>query len=185
MTYPNLDKGSILVAEPFLGDPNFERSVVLVCEHTQRGSFGLVLNQPTQLTLQDVMQESPFLDLPLYLGGPVQQNTLHFIHRLPNLVPDSIPVARDLYWGGDYEEVKTLLNIGKIQETDIRFFLGYSGWSSGQLESELSEDAWIVSKADASFIFDTPSEQFWRGVLKKMGGKHKLLANYPIDPRLN
>lgn len=177
-------KGKILIAEPFLDDKNFERSVVLLCEHNAEGSFGLVLNQLTNLKLDDVM-ENIYSDLSLYLGGPVEQNTLHFIHRLGNQIDGTVDIGNGIYWAGDFEQVKTLINIGKISENDIRLFVGYSGWSGGQLENEMKQNSWILSDTDANLIFETPSKNFWREVLKRMGGQYKVLSNYPTDPRLN
>nr|WP_293836907.1 YqgE/AlgH family protein [uncultured Arsenicibacter sp.] len=184
METKTVTNGSILIAEPFLGDANFERSVVLVCEHSGEGTFGLVLNQTTNLMLSDVIDDI-YSDVPLFLGGPVQQNTLHFIHRRPDLIERSIQIQDGLYWSGDFEQIKQGINIGTLSAEDIRFFVGYSGWSEGQLDGELNEKAWIVSKAETSFLFDTPADQFWRGILKRMGGEFKVLSNYPVDPRLN
>lgn len=184
MNIQTITKGSILIAEPYLGDPNFERSVVLICEHSHEGSFGLVLNQSTNLTLSDVL-EDVYADMPLYVGGPVQQNTLHYIHRRPDLIDNSIRVLDGLYWSGDFEQVKQAVNLGTLKEEDIRFFIGYSGWSSGQLDGELAEKSWYVTQTDAGFLFDTPADQFWRGILKRMGGEFKAISNYPVDPRLN
>ena len=181
---PTVLSGNLLIAEPFMGDSNFERSVVLVCEHNTSGTFGLVLNQATDLNLSDVIEDiTP--DLPLFVGGPVQQNTLHFIHRRPDLIDDSIKIAHGLYWSGDFDEIKRAVNLGTLTDRDARFFIGYSGWGEGQLVAELSQKAWIVSHTDADFLFDTPANEFWRGVLKRMGGEYKSIAHYPIDPRLN
>jgi putative transcriptional regulator len=119
--------GSLLIAEPFLGDSNFERSVVLVCEHSDEGTFGLVLNQTTNLNLSDVIDDV-YAEYPLFLGGPVQQNTLHYLHRRPDLIDGSIRVGEGLFWSGDFEQVKQAINIGTLPETDIRFFVGYSGY---------------------------------------------------------
>ena len=158
--------------------------MVLLCEHNQEGSFGLVLNQLTNLQLDDVI-ENIYAEFPLFLGGPVEQNTLHFIHRLGNEIDNTIEIGNGIFWSGDFEQVKTLINIGKISANDIRLFVGYSGWSAEQLEREIKQDAWIISEIDAEVIFDTPSKDFWREVLKRMGGEYKVLANYPTDPRLN
>ncbi|WP_128543097.1 YqgE/AlgH family protein [Larkinella soli] len=177
--------GSLLIAEPFLGDPNFERSVILVCEHNEDGTFGLVLNQIAQVRLNDVLTDELYHDYPLYVGGPVQQNTLHYIHRLGDALEDSIRVADGLYWSGNFDQLRQLINTGTVKENDIRFFVGYSGWSGGQLADEMAQNAWIVSHTDAGFIFDTPSDQFWRGVLRRMGGQYRVLSHYPVDPRLN
>ncbi len=180
----SIANGRLLIAEPFMGDTNFERSVVLICEHTAQGTFGLVLNQTTDLHLSDVIEDiTP--DLPLFMGGPVQQNTLHFIHRRPDLIDDSIKIMDGLYWSGDFEEIKRAVNLGTLTERDARFFIGYSGWSEGQLADELVQKAWIVSHVNADFLFDTPTKEFWRGVLKRMGGEYKSIAHYPVDPRLN
>jgi len=176
--------GSLLVAEPFLGDGNFDRSVVLVCEYSPAGTFGLIMNQATDLQLSDVL-EDVYADLPLFVGGPVQQNTLHFIHRRPDLIEGSIQVDQGLYWSGDFEQVKQAVNLGTLTEQDIRFFLGYSGWDGGQLTSEISHKSWIVTRADAEFLFETPALDFWRDVLKRMGGMYRTIAHYPADPSLN
>ncbi|SFD33596.1 YqgE/AlgH family protein [Spirosoma endophyticum] len=183
-TPPIVTNGDLLIAEPFMGDTNFERSVILVCEHSPAGTFGLVLNQLTDIHLGDVIEDiQP--DLPLFVGGPVQQNTLHFIHRRPDLIDSSIRLREGLYWSGDFDEIKRAINVGTLSERDIRFFIGYSGWSEGQLDAELSQKAWIISSTSADFLFDTPTKEFWRGVLKRMGGEYKSIAHYPVDPRLN
>ncbi len=179
-----LTNGSFLIAEPYLGDTNFERSVVIVCEHNSEGTFGLVLNQTTALTLSDVI-EDVYADYPLFVGGPVGQNTLHYLHRRPDLIDGSIRLGEGLYWSGNFEQVKQAVNIGTMPEKDIRFFVGYSGWGEGQLDDELDEKAWIVTRSNARFLFDTPVDEFWRGILKSMGGEFKAIAHYPLDPRLN
>lgn len=177
--------GDLLIAEPFLGDQNFERSVVLLCEHNNEGTFGLVLNQTTQLHLADVLEDGVYPDVPLYVGGPVSQNTLHFIHRRPDLIDNSTKVTNGLYWGGNFEEIKRMLNVGSLPVQDIRFFIGYSGWSTGQLDGELKQNSWIVTRTQANFLFDTPAAQFWRAILRQMGGEYKVLSHYPTDPTLN
>lgn len=180
-----LKNGNLLIAEPFLGDKNFERSVVLVCEHDAKGSFGFVLNQTTDVLLADVLEQNIYPDIPLFIGGPVEQNTLHFIHRRADLIEKSVQIKEGLYWSGNFEQVIELLNVGALLAQDIRFFVGYSGWGAGQLDMELKKDSWIISQTPPDFIFETESKGFWRAVLKLMGGKFKVLANYPIDPRLN
>jgi putative transcriptional regulator len=185
MSRASLKSGTLLIAEPFLGDPNFERSVILLCNHNDEGSFGFILNQISKINLQEIQEDELYVDMPLYIGGPVEQNTLHFIHCIPEQIEGSIPIVSDLSWSGNFEQIKSLLNLGKINEQDIRFFAGYSGWSAGQLQDEYDENAWIVTEADADFVFKTPAKNFWREILKKMGGKHKAIAHYPTDPRLN
>lgn len=178
-------KGRLLISEPFLPDPNFERTVILLCEHNEQGSFGFVLNKPSLLRMSDVLQETGSYSEVLYVGGPVQQDTLHFIHRSTQL-EGGIEIAKGIFWGGNFEAVSIMLKQGNDMENDFRFFLGYSGWGAGQLQSELEQNSWIVSdNVTAEQIFDTEPEVLWKEVLKKMGGKYKMFSNYPIDPRLN
>ncbi len=180
-----VSKGDFLIAEPFLGDPNFERSVVFLCESNELGAFGLVVNQETQLKLGDVLDEDIYHDFPLFLGGPVENNTLHFLHRRPDLISNGVLIKENLYWGGDFEQVKTCLNLNQIGTDEIRFFAGYSGWGEEQLKDELEQKAWIVTTTDADFLFTTPAGSFWREILRQMGGEYRSIAHYPVDPTLN
>lgn len=177
-------KGKLLISEPFLADKNFERTVILLCEHNANGSFGLVLNQTTDLTLSDVIDDS-YSEQPLFSGGPVDKNTLHFLHRLGNDVPHTVFVSEGVQWAGEFQHIKTLLNFGKQQAENIKLFIGYSGWGAGQLEQEIAQNSWYVSDADAELIFDTPPKDIWRATLRRMGGNFKVLSHYPTDPRLN
>lgn len=181
----SVTKGSLLIAKPFLGDPNFERGVILMCEHEAPGSFGFVLNQVTDLFLGDVLEETIYQDIPLHLGGPVEKNTLHFIHRRPDLISGGAEIMKDVFWGGDFAHLQTLINMNTISQDDVRFFIGYSGWSGGQLEDELNLESWIVTNTSSNFIFDTLPGDFWREILKSMGGEYRSIAHYPTDPRLN
>ena len=177
--------GSILISEPFLGDPNFERTVVLICRHDEDGTFGLVLNRKSNLKLSDVLDvEKGNGDMDLNIGGPMQYNTLHYIHQLDEL-QESIPLGKSVYWGGDYDQLQDMLTSGQLKSDDIRFFLGYSGWSPGQLDEEIERDSWIVNNTYTDKLFDLDQETLWREILKQMGGKYKVLANYPIYPSLN
>ncbi|SFB76474.1 putative transcriptional regulator [Flexibacter flexilis DSM 6793] len=180
-----ITKGTILISEPFLQDANFIRTVILLCEHSETGSFGFVLNKPTNFMLQEVSEEVIQNDMPLFVGGPVEQNTLHYIHNVPHLIEESINVADGVQWGGHYEQVKELINSFQINAEQIRFFLGYSGWGEGQLEAEIKDKVWITSNVGHDLIFTTPPEHLWREILKRMGGEYRAMANYPIDPRLN
>lgn len=178
------DKGLLLLSEPFLPDPNFERTVILLTEKNDEGTVGFVLNKPSETRVADVMEDLK-IDLPIFIGGPVQQDTLHFIHRNVEL-KDAIEVADGLYWGGDFEHLVSMIDVGQISVTDIKFFLGYSGWSPGQLEEELQTDSWIVSNQyDEQLIFETLPDQMWKNALRNLGGRFSVYSNYPADPRLN
>ncbi len=183
---PEPEKGDFLLSEPFLNDPNFERTVILVCEHNDEGTFGLVMNKLSDLQLNDVLEEEVTFPAYLNIGGPVEQNTLHFVHRLGQTIDGSIQLNGDLYWSGDFEQVKFLMNSGLVAAEDIQFYLGYSGWASGQLRGEMDSSSWFVRKgATAKEIFDLESDILWKSILREMGGKYKVFSNYPSDPRLN
>lgn len=181
-----LNKGNILISYPYLGDSNFERSVVLLCDNNDSGSFGFILNKSTDLTLNNVIDRPLYHDMPIYIGGPVAQDSLFFIVQQEKpLLKDASPIFEDLYLGGDFDHLNDLLTCGEVSVEQCRFFLGYSGWSDGQLESELESNSWIVSDLDSEQIFQTNPKLMWQQVLKNMGGKYKEYSNYPLDPRLN
>jgi putative transcriptional regulator len=178
-------KGRVLVSEPYLPDPNFERTIVLLCEHNKEGSFGFVLNKPSMSKLGDVIEDLKHVEAPVYIGGPVQQDTLHFIHRCEHL-EDGVEISPGIFWGGDFECLIVKLDTGEINIEDIKFFLGYSGWSAGQLEDELKVDSWIVSdQVTDELIFETQHHKMWQKALKIMGGRFSVYSNYPVDPSLN
>ena len=179
------EKGRLLISEPFLPDPNFERTVVLLCEHNEEGSFGFVLNKPSILKVNEVMEEMAELDSIVFVGGPVQQDTLHFIHRNTSL-ENAVEIVENIYWGGAFEHLMLLLDTRQIDAKDIRFFLGYSGWGPGQLDAELDQGSWIVCDyVTDQLLFDTGPEVMWRKALENMGGRFSMYSNYPVDPRLN
>ena len=190
----DLAPGVLLVAEPTLGDPNFRRSVVLLCEHNEMGSFGLALGRPLdeqELTLSDVLDlGDPTVqvraeDFELTLGGPVQPETLHYLHRHPEAVPDATEVTEGVWWGGDFEDVKRLLAGGGGDPQRLRFLLGYAGWGAGQLRAELDQGGWILAEATPSLVFPESLDAFWRQIMRRMGGEYALLSNFPDDPRMN
>lgn len=179
------EKGRLLISEPFLPDPNFERTVVLLCEHNEEGSFGFVLNKPSILKVNEVMQDLEGVENLVFVGGPVQQDTLHFIHRNASL-ENAVEIVEKIYWGGAFENLMAMLESRQITAVDIRFFLGYSGWGPGQLDSELAQDSWIVCDyVTDQLLFDTGPDVMWRKALENMGGRFSMYSNYPVDPRLN
>ena len=179
--------GTLLISQPFLGDPNFERSVVLLCHHEPaEGAFGLVLTRRSATELGDVLAlpPGPAASLPLYEGGPVQLDSLHFVHRHAGL-PGALDLGQEVYWGGDFDLLVDLLNRGALDPAAVRCFVGYSGWSAGQLEAELERGSWIRQPASAGKVFTLESDAFWQGILREKGGRFRALSNYPLDPRLN
>lgn len=178
--------GSLLISEPYLGDANFERSVVLICSHVENeGTFGLVLNRKSNMKLSDVVDVyNDTFEAELNVGGPVQYNTLHYVHRIAGL-PQAVKLSENLYWGGDFESLRSMIATGSVTNDDIKFYLGYSGWTPGQLQEEIDKNVWIVNNNAANKLFNLEADTLWRNILRQMGGKYKVLANYPVDPRLN
>lgn len=180
-----LQKGRVLISEPFLMDNYFKRSVVLITEHSAEGTIGFVLNKPVDIPINEIVENFPKVDVDLSLGGPVSTNTLHYIHTLGDIVPESTKVIGNIYWGGDYEVIERLLNSGNIGNHQIKFFLGYSGWSPNQLEDELAENAWVVESLSADEIMLPMNRHYWKRKLRKMGKKYKMWSNFPEDPEMN
>jgi putative transcriptional regulator len=147
--------------------------------------MGFVLNKKIDQVLTDLIDNAEGIHFPIYQGGPVQTNTLHFIHRRPDLITGGMEIITGVYWGGDFEEALNGLQEKKILERDIRFFLGYSGWGSTQLTSELAEKSWITRPATIPLIFDDINHQLWKKSLADLGGEYAQMTNYPIDPQLN
>ena len=175
----------LLIAQPMLRDPNFRRSVVLICEHNEAGTFGLILNRPLTLHLAEVLDTFAGYEDPIALGGPVQPDTLHYLHRLPDDLPSAIGVFGDVYWGGDFEALQLLFTTESVDPADCRFFLGYAGWGAGQLDEELAEGSWILCPAATTDVFAAAPDQLWRTLLRRLGGEYALLSNFPDDPRMN
>lgn len=177
----------VLIAEPFLTDPNFSRTVVFLVEHNEEGTLGFVLNQPMGIMLKDVIENGPDdqLDIPLFAGGPVATDTLHVIHQLGDHIEGSKFVGKHIYWGGEFEQIRFLLGNKNAKWDDFRFFVGYSGWAPGQLEDELASGSWIVNKTDEEFIFDLEKQKLWEAALNDKGGKFKLMKGSPLRPDWN
>ncbi|MGY5846741.1 YqgE/AlgH family protein [Salegentibacter sp. HM20] len=179
-------KGHLLVAEPsIIGDVTFNRSVVLLADHSDKGSVGFIMNKLLDFTLRDLIPELD-VKFKVYNGGPVEQDNLYFIHRVPDLIPDSIEIADGIYWGGNFEVVMELISQSLITEKQIRFFLGYSGWDAHQLEEELHSHSWVItSNEDQNNLIERPYNSFWKDKMKELGGDYLLWCNAPENPTHN
>lgn len=177
--------GSILIADPFLKDPNFLRTTVFLCEHKMQGSFGFVINRREEAVIGDLITGLEDCGFPVYYGGPVELNALHFLHQCPHLISGGIEVTDGIFWGGNFEEVTILLQKNMIKENQLRFFIGYSGWGEGQLEDELKEKSWLTTNGNRNLVFHNNTELIWKDAIKQIGGEYVQLINYPIDPQLN
>ncbi len=175
--------GDILLAEPFMKDENFKRTVILLCEHNDDGSFGLVLNKKLELYVTDVLPEFPAEKIVLYAGGPVGLDSLHFIHTYGDLIEGSIQVREDVYWSGNFEQVKMLFETKSVDPNRFRFFIGYSGWGADQIENEMEAKSWIISENFKDILLE--DERLWKSILEYMGGNYKFVSTFPEDPQLN
>lgn len=177
---------NLLLAEPFLDDLYFKRSVVLLAQHSmEEGSVGFILNKPTDLNVDEVIPDFPDFDAPIFSGGPVEQDRLNYLHILGDKLEDSIEILPGLFWGGDFDQLAFLVDTKQITSAQIRFFLGYSGWEPLQLEREIREKSWFTTQASLKWVFHDKSRELWRLVLRTMGDSYAIIANFPDDPSLN
>lgn len=184
LTKPN--KGDLLIAEPsIIGDLSFNRSIVLLTDHSEEGSIGFILNKPLDYTIKELIPEID-ASYKVYNGGPVEQDNLYFIHQVPHLIPNSIEISLGIFWGGDFENVANLIALNKITEKDIKFFLGYSGWEINQLEDELKSNAWVVIKNTyKNELIEKDYEFFWKEKMVELGGNYSIWSNAPENPNYN
>lgn len=177
--------GILLIADPFLKDPNFLRTVVFLCDHKEEGSFGFVLNRQYENKLGELIPELEGNQLPVYYGGPVQMDTIHFLHQYPDEIPGGQEILKGVYWGGDFEAAVNMIKNEETDQNKIRFYIGYSGWGEGQLDSEMKEKTWLTVKATRKLIFHPDHDEIWKDSLKHLGGDYEIMVNFPIDPQLN
>jgi putative transcriptional regulator len=198
---PSVEKGALLIAGPGMYDPNFRQSVVLLCEHNDRGSMGLVINRPTELVLTDAVHQlsGAERDDVIYSGGPVQPDHLLVLIRAGWEPPSSHHVFGDVYLGTDLPTLQSLVSraetsdppltidpsIERVSDTVFRGYAGYAGWSAGQLDGELATQSWIVVPADSKWIFDADPKVVWPELMRSLGPKLARYATMPRDPNLN
>lgn len=178
--------GRLLISEPFMMDPNFKRSVIILTEFSPDGAMGFILNHQGEYMLGDVLPDVSYSEMPVYEGGPVAKNTLHFIHCIPEKIEGGIEIAPGLFWGGDFDMVKKLAGNYQLSETEIKFFAGYSGWTALQLEEEITANSWIVSdKFKSETLFSNDEHNLWKDVVISLGNRYAHIANFPENPALN
>lgn len=177
--------GKLLVAEPFMHDLYFRRTVILLIDYSEEGAFGVVLSKPTFIKIKEVVNDFPDIDYPLYSGGPVSINNIYFLHRLNDFISESISVDKDIYWGGNHDEVVEILKTNYFDEKHLRVFMGYSSWEPGQLELELKQNSWIVTDFDSDLLFNSKADKLWETIVESMGEEFKMWKNLPVNPSLN
>jgi putative transcriptional regulator len=180
------EKGKILISEPFLPDTFFNRTIVYLADHNSEGSVGFILNKKLDIRVCDAISGFDKWEEYLSMGGPVAPDTLHYLHNQGDKIPKSVWVDDNIYWGGDIEYIRDLINADKLSRTQIRFFLGYSGWSAGQLERELKENSWVIVKAKSSLALDSYNfDNTWKRVLRSLNNKYRMWADFPESPDMN
>jgi len=178
-------KGKILISEPFLPDTFFNRTVVYLADHNADGSVGFILNKKLEIKVCDAISGFEGWDEFLSMGGPVAPDTLHYLHNLGEGIPKSVLVDENIYWGGDIDLIRDLIIAGKLNNTQIRFFLGYSGWSAGQLEKELKENSWVIAKINSDIVLNNQVDDAWKRVLRGLKKKYRVWADFPDSPDMN
>ena len=176
--------GRLLISEPSMNDSNFQRSVLILAQHNQEETIGFILNQQTRFKINDLIENFPTFDARIYIGGPVERNSLHFIHTLGDKITNSVHISENLYWSGNFENLVSLISEGKVSNNQVRFFAGYSGWSPVQLDYELEADSWIVANSN-KINLDKSDKKLWRDCLRSMNKEYAIWSNMPEDPSLN
>ena len=178
-------KGRILISEPSFNDSIFFKSVVLLTHHNDDESIGLILNQPTKINLNEILNNIPLSDFPVYIGGPVEKQSLQFIHTLGSLIPESKQITEKIYFGGDFNAILKLMQDKKITKNEIRFFVGYSGWGEDQLNAEIREDSWLVESSKDDLCMKYSTSNLWNKIIKSQKSNYSIWVNMPKDPNLN
>ena len=182
----NLKSGKLLLADPYMQDPHFKRSVILLSDYSQsEGVVGFILNKPISKKINSLIDDFPEIESPVYYGGPVAPDTLHYVHDVGDILDGSIPLSDGLYWSGDYEKLKFLIESKLITNRNIKFFVGYSGWSPDQLEAELEGGSWILADMDPNYAFNIKSTQLWNKAMRNKGGHYTVIAEMPDSFILN
>ena len=180
----NVQKGNLLISQPLTEDDFFHNTVIFLTQHSNDSVVGFIINKPIEIKINDLIEDFPNIEVNVYFGGPVASDNLYFIYRAPHKIDGSIHIVSDLYWGGEFDQVKKLINDGILSIKDIRFFLGYSGWGVDQLRCELENQSWIIDELDNS-LFEWDVVKLWENRLCKKENKYKLWVNAPKDISLN
>ncbi|HFA51519.1 MAG TPA: YqgE/AlgH family protein [Bacteroidetes bacterium] len=180
-----LDIGTVLLSEPFMLDSNFRRSAVLLCEHGAEGSIGFILNKKLDMKIDELIVDFPVFGAPVYFGGPVQTDTIHYVHNVGDLLEDSRPVSDGVWWGGNFEKLKFLIDTQLVKPSNIRFFVGYSGWSDNQLEEEMAFGSWVKADMHPNYLFKSKPNKLWERIMSNKGDTFAVIANMPDAASFN
>lgn len=180
----NITKGSLLISAPQLTD-FFSRTAIVMMEHNENGSLGFVINKPIKEKLNQVIDGFANFDAKVFLGGPVETEMINFIHRAGDMIEGGLEISEGIFWGGNFEKLKSLADTDILNPNDFIFLVGYSGWSAGQLAEEISANTWIISQATEDLIFEIEPDKIWSNALRRMGGEYLTISSFPSDPSVN
>ncbi len=178
-------QGSVLIAEPFLSGSYFNRSIIIIASYSENGAVGFILNKKVDYPVEDIFVDFPDFDSEIHIGGPVGTDSIYFIHTLGEVIPDSVLIKENLYFGGDFNALKLQIKLGLVAHNQIRFFLGYSGWDAGQLEEEINENSWLVADISEADLMNFEENTMWSKSVRAMGGRYSMWENFPENPSLN
>lgn len=178
--------GKLLIAEPFMDDVHFKRALILICDHHSEGTLGFIINKSLNLKVSDLISDFPDFDAVAYYGGPVQNDTIHFVHTVGDLIQNGLEISKGVFWGGDFNQLKFLIQNELISPEQIRFYIGYTGWSVGQLRDEVEVKSWLLTEGDSRYVFSTEStEELWRTALRSKGSHYMAIADILDEPIWN
>lgn len=183
--FDQLTIGGLIMASAGMLESSFKRTVLLMCEHNEDGSLGFILNRPMEIKVSDAIEGFEEIDIPLHMGGPVQVDTIHFLHTRGDVIDGSHEVIPGVFWGGEQEQLGYLIASGVVSPAEVRFYLGYAGWASEQLEAEFEEGAWYTTEASRAIIFSDEYERMWARTVRSKGGEYYFAANSPELPGMN
>ena len=181
----NIATGNVLISEPFMNDFHFRRSVILIIDHNEEGSLGVIFNKRLTIPFNEIVQGFPEFKADVYLGGPVETDRIFFIHTIGEMIPDSYKISDGLYWSGNVNALKAMIKMDLIKPHEVRFYVGYAGWDSGQLRNELKANTWLVGKFSSKQLLTTIPGKMWKNFVKQMGKRYMLWDKFPVNPSEN
>jgi putative transcriptional regulator len=179
-------KGKLLISDPFLDEDYFRRSVVYLCEHNIDGSFGFVVNNFISINLNELDESLPKVEAQISLGGPMEVNSLYFIHQFGDQIQNSAEISDGVFLGGDFQQLSNKIVEDQSNISKVRFIIGYAGWKRKQLKEEIKNNAWIVKELSSPLqLFESQSRLSWKRVMFNLGGKYKIMSKFPLTPMNN
>lgn len=177
--------GDVLISEPFMNDFYFRRSVILIIDHNEEGSLGVIINKRLTIPFNEIVQGFPEFKADVYLGGPVETDRIFFIHTVGEMIPDSHKISDGLYWSGNINVLKSMIKMDLIKPHEVRFYVGYAGWDGGQLRNELKANTWLVGKFSSKQLLTTMPGKMWKSFVRQMGKRYMLWDKFPVNPSEN